>query len=141
MLVRPAALAPGDRFQLFVSGAYMGSFTSLTLPPLGPGLGWTNKLLVDGSIEVVPSSAPKISGLAVSGTNLVFNVIDGLPGPATEEALLSYQRSLRLPLTGRLDLETLSNLRLLPGRPPMPVRGTVRMPSNGPRVYRGIIVR
>jgi peptidoglycan hydrolase-like protein with peptidoglycan-binding domain len=67
--------------------------------------------------------------------------IDGLPGPATEEALLSYQRSIRLPLTGRLDLETLSNLRLLPGRPPIPVRGIVRDLSNGPRIYRGVIVR
>ncbi|MEP6671262.1 MAG: peptidoglycan-binding protein [Chthoniobacter sp.] len=42
------------------------------------------------------------------------DIVDGLPGPATEEALLSYQRSARLTLTGRLDLETLSELRLLP---------------------------
>lgn len=68
-------------------------------------------------------------------------VIDGLPGPATEEALLSYQRSIRLPLTGRLDLETLANLRLLPGRSPIPLKGVVREPPGGQRVYRGIIVR
>ena len=42
------------------------------------------------------------------------DVVDGLPGPATEEALLNYQRSARLTLTGRLDLDTLSDLRLLP---------------------------
>jgi len=42
------------------------------------------------------------------------DIVDGLPGPATEEALLTYQRSTRLTLTGRLDLDTLSELRLLP---------------------------
>lgn len=67
--------------------------------------------------------------------------IDGAPGPATEEALLSYQRNLRLPLSGRLDLETLGSLRLLPGRASVPVRGTVRDTESGQRVYRGIIVR
>lgn len=44
------------------------------------------------------------------------DAIDGDPGPATEEAILTFQRASRLPLTGRLDLETLSELRLLPGR-------------------------
>ncbi|HSI14895.1 MAG TPA: peptidoglycan-binding protein [Chthoniobacter sp.] len=43
------------------------------------------------------------------------DIVDGLPGPATEEALLSYQRSTRLTLTGRLDIDTLNELRLLPG--------------------------
>jgi peptidoglycan hydrolase-like protein with peptidoglycan-binding domain len=43
------------------------------------------------------------------------DVVDGLPGPATEEALLTYQRSARLTLTGRLDIDTLNELHLLPG--------------------------
>ena len=65
--------------------------------------------------------------------------IDGLPGPATEEAILTYQRSARLPLTGRLDLPTLSKLRLLPGRP---APGSTLRPPNRPsqQVYRGIWV-
>ena len=63
------------------------------------------------------------------------DIIDGLPGPATEEALLTYQRAQRLTLTGRLDLETLSALRLLPGRT------NSRLPEPPPpRVYRGIWV-
>jgi peptidoglycan hydrolase-like protein with peptidoglycan-binding domain len=69
--------------------------------------------------------------------------IDGEAGPATEEAILSYQRNARLPLTGRLDLETLSMMRLLPGRSPVAPRGSVppeRLPS-GQRVYRGIWIR
>jgi len=66
------------------------------------------------------------------------DIIDGLPGPSTEEALLTYQRAARLTLTGRLDIETLSVLRLLPGR------GVTRRveppPASSQRVYRGIWV-
>jgi hypothetical protein len=54
------ALAGGDRFQLFPGTPYAGGFTTFTLPPLNPGLAWTIKLLVDGSIEV--------TGLAVQTT-------------------------------------------------------------------------
>ena len=64
------------------------------------------------------------------------DIIDGLPGPATEEALLSYQRAARLTLTGRLDLATLSALRLLPGRAVL--RRSAPEPTQ--RVYRGIWV-
>lgn len=42
--------------------------------------------------------------------------IDGDAGPAMEEALLAFQRRSRLPLSGSLDLETLTALRLMPGR-------------------------
>ena len=65
------------------------------------------------------------------------DIVDGLPGAATEEALLSYQRAARLTLTGRLDLETLSALGLLPGRG-FP-RGAEPAPAPQ-RVYRGIWV-
>ncbi len=63
--------------------------------------------------------------------------IDGQAGPATEEALLTFQRSKRLPLTGRLDLATLSELRLLPGRTPIK---PFNPPPTQQRVYRGVIV-
>lgn len=43
---------------------------------------------------------------------------DGLPGPATSEAISLYQVQRRLPRTGLLDLQTLSTLGLLPGRSP-----------------------
>src|SRR5207245_10615401 len=48
----PDALAAGDNFRLFPGTTYAGAFTNLSLPALGPGLAWNNKLLVDGSIEV-----------------------------------------------------------------------------------------
>src|SRR6185295_18205386 len=57
----PSALAPGDNFRLFNATSYAGAFTSITLPPLDFGLTWTNKLLVDGSIEVLPGPALLIS--------------------------------------------------------------------------------
>jgi peptidoglycan hydrolase-like protein with peptidoglycan-binding domain len=59
--------------------------------------------------------------------------LDGLPGPALEEAILSYQRRIQAPLTGRLDLETLSAMRLLPGRGGAPARaGTTARPGATP---------
>jgi peptidoglycan hydrolase-like protein with peptidoglycan-binding domain len=60
--------------------------------------------------------------------------INGEPGPATEEALLGYQRFIRLPLTGHLDLETLTAMRLLPGRGGFPVR------PGGSRPLRGVLI-
>jgi peptidoglycan hydrolase-like protein with peptidoglycan-binding domain len=45
-------------------------------------------------------------------------VADGLPGPATSEALFLYQDQRRLTRTGRLDMATLADLNLLPGRGP-----------------------
>lgn len=79
----------------------------------------------------------------LASRGLYREAIDGEAGPATEEAILSYQRSVRLPLTGRLDLETLNKMRLLPGRAPVPLKGFVAPPPppSGQRVYRGIWVR
>ncbi|MEA3212987.1 MAG: hypothetical protein QOE70_6044 [Chthoniobacter sp.] len=84
--------------------------------------------------EVQESTLRRAQGLLAS-RGLYREQIDGAPGPATEEALLSYQRSLRLALTGRLDLETLSAMRLLPGRSAAPSEQQRRT------VYRGIWIR
>ena len=74
----------------------------------------------------------------LAGRGFYRDIVDGLPGLATEEALLSYQRAARLTLTGRLDLETLSRLGLLPGRGF--TRGAEPPPASTQRVYRGIWV-
>ena len=63
------------------------------------------------------------------------DIVDGLPGPATEEALLTFQRAARLTMTGRLDLETLTELRLLPNATSALGSAGFRAPQ---RVYRGI---
>jgi hypothetical protein len=54
----PTALAVGNNFKLFAASSYLGAFSNLALPAPGVGLGWTNKLLLDGSIEVV--AAPSV---------------------------------------------------------------------------------
>ena len=59
--------------------------------------------------------------------------VTGLPGPALEEALLRFQSSRRLPMTGRLDLDTLAELRLLPT-----ARGSVKPLRNTEGALRGI---
>jgi peptidoglycan hydrolase-like protein with peptidoglycan-binding domain len=64
--------------------------------------------------------------------------IDGIYGPAMELSLRAYQAQTRLPVTGRLDLQTLAALRLLPGpRQPFynPYRQRMHPPSGPP--FRG----
>ena len=71
---------------------------------------------------------------ALAGFGYYRGTIDGIFGPATEEALLIFQGNFRIKLSGRLDLSTLAALRLLP------VRSGVRMaipPPTMPRTYRG----
>jgi hypothetical protein len=76
----PAALTAGDSFQLFSAPGYSGAFTTITLPALPVGLTWTNKLLVNGSIEVIGVALPKFESINVSGTNLIFTGTGGSPG-------------------------------------------------------------
>lgn len=71
--------------------------------------------------------------VALASRGFYRDVVDGLPGPATEEALLAYQRSRRMTMTGRLDLETLAQLRLLPNTA---TSGGFREPQQ--RTFRGI---
>jgi hypothetical protein len=63
---------------LFNATSLFGSFDSISLPPLAPGLFWLNRLLVDGSIEVVGPIAISLSSgsytqnfdsLSMSGAN------------------------------------------------------------------------
>ena len=65
------ALAAGDTFQLFSATNYTGSFTNLTLPPLGAGLAWdTSKSSTNGSIAVasLPSITSQPQSLTVNQT-------------------------------------------------------------------------
>ena len=99
----PTALAAGDTFQLFSATAYAGSFGSLTLPPLPSGLGWTNKLLVDGSIAVVAISPPGFSAVSLSGTNLI---LAGTNGPPNANYSVLAATNVALPLSNWLSIAT-----------------------------------
>ena len=68
---------------------------------------------------------------------LLRGVADGRPGPATEEALLRFQASRELPRTGRLDIDTLAELHLLPVGKLQRARGT-EVPYE-PRVPNGAV--
>ncbi len=66
---------------------------------------------------------------------------DGIPGPATQDAIIAYQRNTGLPRTGRLDLETLNSLRLLPGaNSANPVLKPFTAPPRNSHAIRGIWV-
>lgn len=73
-------------------------------------------------------------------------VVDGELGDSLSRALVAYQRDGDLPPTGRLDMETLSDMNLLPKphvviRPPVPYEPFYGDPADGREVYRGIWVR
>ncbi|HEX5223254.1 MAG TPA: GH25 family lysozyme [Verrucomicrobiae bacterium] len=108
----PSVLLPGDRFQLFIAGSYSGTFASLTLPSLPATLSWTNKLSVDGSIEVVEgltrpfgvdvshfqneSGIPQASWdqMYADGKQFVFvKATEGLTGPHDPTMALNVQRA------------------------------------------------
>jgi peptidoglycan hydrolase-like protein with peptidoglycan-binding domain len=74
--------------------------------------------------------------IALARYGLYREQIDGIYGPAMEFSLRAYQSRTRLPVTGRLDLETLAALRLLPGpRQPFYPGYRQRMrPAPGPPV-------
>ena len=94
--------------------------------------------------KVVQEQTVRRAQTILASRGFYRDAVDGDAGPATEEAVLSFQRRSRLPLTGRLDLQTLSSLRLLPGRGPgnPPMKPFNEAPDHGTRqqVYRGVWV-
>ncbi len=97
----------------------------------------------DSSASVQQSTVRRAEE-ALAGKGIYRDEITGQPGPALEEALLTYQRSQRLRLTGRLDALTLSALRLLPERTTgaNPLLKPFSLPGEPVRrqVYRGVWV-
>ncbi|MGH8245988.1 MAG: hypothetical protein ACREUU_06105, partial [Gammaproteobacteria bacterium] len=99
----PNALTSGDKFKLFAASGYTDSFLSVTLPPLAPGLSWTNKLTVDGSIEVTGLSLPTFASITVSGTNVI---ISGTNGPPNTPYFVLTATNVALPLSNWLSIAT-----------------------------------
>jgi hypothetical protein len=59
-------------------------------------LTWTNKLLVNGSIQVVSSAGVKFGSVTLSGTNVIFN---GSGGPGNAPFWVLASTNVALPLT------------------------------------------
>ncbi len=94
--------------------------------------------------RIVQESTLRRAQQALAQRGFYREAITGIPGPALEEAVLTYQRSARLQLSGRLDLQTLASLHLLPvrggsGNPQL--RPFYPQGADAPRqVYRGVWV-
>jgi fibronectin-binding autotransporter adhesin len=88
-----AALEVGDTFQLFSAGNYQGGFQTVTLPALLPGRTWSNRLAVDGTLQVVAVSAPELAGSVLNETNLALRFFS----EANVKYLLQQRESLDLP--------------------------------------------
>jgi autotransporter-associated beta strand protein len=95
--VSTAPFAAGNSFHLFSATNYTGSFTNISPPRPGPGLQWdTNRLVVNGTLGVVPLPSPAIVNFAVAGFDLVIYATNGVAG-----SLCSVMTStnLAMPLT------------------------------------------
>ena len=68
-------LTLGDKFTLFSAMSRQGVFTTLNLPALPAGLGWSNSLAIDGSIQVVTavSTTPPVMTNTLSGSTLTLS--------------------------------------------------------------------
>ncbi|MEK7779936.1 MAG: autotransporter-associated beta strand repeat-containing protein, partial [Verrucomicrobiota bacterium] len=75
------ALQAGDKFKLFNKAVSGGA--TMTIAGGGTAV-WSNKLEVDGSIEVVSVPLPRIVTSGVTGSDFVFSGTNGVPGGAYE---------------------------------------------------------
>jgi peptidoglycan hydrolase-like protein with peptidoglycan-binding domain len=105
--------APSQDRQLYPPGYPPGAPNAPTGPPLRGGL------FADTPYATAPPEVQRdivtAAQRALAGSGFYHGDIDGVYGPATEFSLRAYQSRVRLPVTGRLDLETLAALELLPG--------------------------
>ncbi|HEV2692171.1 MAG TPA: hypothetical protein VG347_04685, partial [Verrucomicrobiae bacterium] len=61
-------LTNGDSFTLFNAANYSGTFNTLVLPPLAPGLFWnTNQLNLSGILSVAAYTSPAIGQIVLNG--------------------------------------------------------------------------
>jgi hypothetical protein len=91
-------LAAGNKFKLFTAGTIANSFTTVSLPPPGSGLGWANNILTDGSIEVVTTGEPTTPP-TLSITKSVGGITLSWPTAYTSFALRGQTNSLAVGLT------------------------------------------
>ncbi len=116
-------------------------------PPSAPGAENYSHIFARTPYEIAPaevqlSTVRKAQNILLK-SGLYRGAADGVPGPSTEEAILAYQRRIHVPLTGRLDLDTLNAMALLPGRsngPPMKPFSLLPGTRSAPRVMRGVWV-
>jgi hypothetical protein len=78
--ISASSLSPNDQFKLFSAASYSGQFSSIVPPMPGSGLAWdASNLPTNGTLRVVPAAPPRLTA-SVSGSNLVLNITNGIPG-------------------------------------------------------------
>jgi peptidoglycan hydrolase-like protein with peptidoglycan-binding domain len=86
--------------------------------PVAPGAS-IERVLAGTPFEAAPPAVQRnvvlSAQIALARRGLYHDEINGAYGAAMEFSLRAYQARTRIPVTGRLDLETLAALRLLPG--------------------------
>jgi peptidoglycan hydrolase-like protein with peptidoglycan-binding domain len=112
--------------------------------PVVPG-GLASGVLAQTPFEAAPPNVQRnvivSAQIALARRGLYREEINGMYGPAMESSLRAYQARAKIPTTGRLDLETLAALRLLPQpRQPFydPFRRRWRYPP-GPSIRRELV--
>lgn len=85
--------------------------------PITPGTSPTG-VLAQTPFEAAPPDVQRnviaSAQIALARRGLYHEEVNGVYGPAMEFSLRAYQARTQLPVTGRLDLQTLAALRLLP---------------------------
>jgi peptidoglycan hydrolase-like protein with peptidoglycan-binding domain len=85
--------------------------------PVAPGASVPG-VLAQTPFEAAPPNVQRnvivAAQIALARRGLYREEINGVYGPAMESSLRAYQARAKIPTTGRLDLETLAALRLLP---------------------------
>jgi len=103
--LQPSGNAPQDQ-QIYPS--------NLVTPGISP-----SGVLAGTPFEAAPTGVQRnvilSAQIALARRGLYHEEIGGVFGKAMEFSLRAYQARTRLPVTGRLDLETLAALQLLPG--------------------------
>jgi len=105
--IGPDELGLGDQFLLFDAPGFVGSFANITLPVLASGLAWTNKLSVDGTIEVVAGPVPTlyVTNMASLGPGTLRQALsDNLALGGGYTVLFSSNLSGTITLSGELSV-------------------------------------
>jgi peptidoglycan hydrolase-like protein with peptidoglycan-binding domain len=110
----------------------------------GSGASSLESLFAGSVYQFEPGELQQDVLMAVQGElarrGLYSAAIDGEPGPATSRAIGRFQSAHRLPVTGKLDNDTLDELDALPGERFGPPEQFSERPRTPRRIYRGIWV-
>ena len=119
-------LAAGDKYVLFSAAERLGSFSSITLPSLATGLVWTNKLSVDGSIQVM-------STVNTSRTNVLISVSGGTVNLSWPADHLGWHLQAQ---TNTVNVGLSTNWVTIPGSDTVTSTNYPANPANGAVFYR-----